>query len=74
MYYEELDDAVTLYRKKRGMTQEQLASEMGMAPNTLMWKLRGERDFSLPEAKQLADMVGTFSLDAIIGREYTKAD
>ena len=72
MYYETLDDAVTLYLKKRRMTKEQLADEMHMAPNTLMWKLRGERDFSLPEAMKLADMVGV-SLDGMTGREYEKA-
>ena len=72
MYYEALDDAVTLYRKKNGMTQEDLAKEMNMAPNTLMWKLRGERDFSLPEAMKLADMVGV-TLDGMTGREYEKA-
>lgn len=69
MYYEALDDAVTLFRKKNGMTQEQLATEMGMAPNTLMWKLRGERDFTLPEAMKLAEMVGV-TLDGMAGREY----
>lgn len=69
MYYEALDDAVTLFRKKNGMTQEQLATEMGMAPNTLMWKLRGERDFTLPEAMKLAEMVGV-TLDGMVGREY----
>ena len=69
MYYEALDDAVTLFRKKNGMTQEQLATEMGMAPNTLMWKLRGERDFTLPEAMKLAEMVGV-TLYGMVGREY----
>ena len=69
MYYEALDDAVTLFRKKNGMTQEQLATEMGMAPNTLMWKLRGERNFTLPEAMKLAEMVGV-TLDGMVGREY----
>lgn len=69
MYYEALDDAVTLWRKKNGVSQEKLAEMMGMAPNTLMWKLRGERDFTLPEARKLADLVGV-TLDGMAGREY----
>ena len=69
MYYEALDDAVTLWRKKNGVSQEKLAEIMGMAPNTLMWKLRGERDFTLPEARKLAELVGV-TLDGIVGREY----
>lgn len=69
MYYEAIDDAVTLYLRKNGENRENLARELGMAPNTLMWKLRGERDFTLPEARKLADMVGV-SLDSIVGREY----
>ena len=70
MYYEALDDAVTLYIKKNGMTKEDLAREMGMAPNTLMWKLRGERDFSFPEMQRLSEIVGITSLDEMVGREY----
>lgn len=72
MYYEVLDDAVTLYRKKRGMTQEDLAREMNMAPATLAWKLNGKRNFTLPEAIRLSEMVGV-PLDGLTGRELEEA-
>ena len=67
MYYKALDEAVTLHLKRNGMTQEELASQMGMAPNTFSWKRRGIREFSLGEASRLADIVG-ISLDEAIGR------
>ena len=58
MYFEAIDDAVTLYKRKNGVTQEQLAADMGMAPNTFSWKLRGEREFTLEEATRLCDLIG----------------
>lgn len=68
MYYEALDEAVTLHLKRNGLTQDALAEQMGMAPNTFSWKRRGIREFSLGEAAKLADIVG-FSLDEATGRE-----
>lgn len=67
MYYEALDEAVTLHLKRNGMTQEELAAQMDMAPNTFSWKRRGIREFSLGEAARLADIVGV-SLDEATGR------
>lgn len=58
MYYEALDDAVTLWLRKNRENRENLAKMLGMAPNTLMWKLRGDREFTLSEALQLAEIVG----------------
>lgn len=67
LYYEKLDYAVTMYLKKSGKTQEDLAAQMGMAPNTFSWKRRGIREFSLPEASRLCDLVG-MTLDEATGR------
>lgn len=67
MHFEKLDEAVTLHLKRTGKTQAQLAEEMGMAPNTFSWKLRGIRDFSLTEAAALCDKVG-ITLDEATGR------
>ncbi|MDY3982206.1 helix-turn-helix domain-containing protein [Paraeggerthella sp. LCP19S3_G8] len=72
MYYEALDEAVTLYLKRASMTQDALAERMGMAPNTFSWKRRGIREFSLSEASRLADIVG-ISLDEATGRDERKA-
>ena len=68
MYYEAFDEAVTLYLKRNVLTQDALAAQMGMAPNTFSWKRRGIREFSLAEAAKLADIVG-ISLDDAVGRE-----
>lgn len=67
MYYEALDEAVTLHIKRNGLTQDALAAQMGMAPNTFSWKRRGIHEFSLGEAAKLADIVG-ISLDDATGR------
>lgn len=72
MYYEALDEAVTLHLKRNSMTQDALAEQMKMAPNTFSWKRRGIREFSLSEASRLADIVG-FSLDEATGRDDRKA-
>lgn len=72
MYYEALDEAVTLYMKRNGLTQEQMAEKMGMASNTFSWKRRGIREFSLGEASRLADIVGV-SLDEATERVRREA-
>ncbi len=41
-------------RKKRSMTQEYLASELGISRPTYMQIERGERELTIPEAKKLA--------------------
>lgn len=58
-YYPALDEAVAVYLRRHGMTQEEFARDvMGMATNTFSWKRRGVREFTLSEATVLADAVG----------------
>ena len=66
-YYPALDDALALFLRREGMTQEEFARNvMGMSPNTFSWKRRGVREFTLSEATVLADALG-MSLPALIG-------
>ncbi|WP_139651788.1 helix-turn-helix domain-containing protein [Raoultibacter phocaeensis] len=67
MYYPNLDLALTVYMKRVGMTQSDLAKAMPMSSNSFSWKRRGIRDWTLPEAVKIADMVG-MSLDDLTGR------
>ena len=41
MYFESLDTAIAVYLRKEHKTQEELARDLGMAPNTFSWKRRG---------------------------------
>lgn len=66
MYFQSIDDAITLHLRRTGKTQGQLAEEMGMAENTFRWKRRGERDFTLPETVRLARIVGLQSIDEAV--------
>lgn len=68
MYYPNLDLALTVYMKRVNLTQSQLAKKMPMSSNSFSWKRRGMRDWTLPEAVKIADMVG-MSLDDLTGRK-----
>lgn len=68
LYYAVLDEAVTIHLKRTGMTQNDLAVEMGMSPNTFSWKRRGIREFSFSEAEKLCGIVG-ITLDEAVGRD-----
>lgn len=67
-FYPALDDAITLYMRRRGISQEELAAEMHMAPNTFSWKRRGIRDFTLSETKRLCDILGIDVGDAVVAQ------
>lgn len=67
-YFKALDEAIELYMRRNGMSQAELAREMGMAENTFSWKRRGIHEFTLNEATRLCDMTGV-SLDKATGRE-----
>lgn len=73
MYYPNIDYAIALYMMRESLTQEAFAGLMGMAPNTLSWKRRGIRNWTLPESKRLADILG-MSLDDLAGRQRSGAD
>ena len=67
-YYPALDEAVAVYLRHHGMTQEEFARDvMGMATNTFSWKRRGVREFTLTEAAILADALG-LPLPDLIGK------
>lgn len=70
MKFPKLDAAIAAYQRERGITQADLAKEMGMAQNTFSWKRRGvgNSEFSLSEAARLADLMGA-SIDELVGRE-----
>lgn len=70
MKFTTLDDAITLYLRRENTTQEALASRLGMSTNSLSWKRRGIREFTLSEAAKLADIIG-ISLDTVLA-EYRK--
>lgn len=65
-YHPALDEALAVFLRRNGMTQEEFARNvMGMAPNTFSWKRRGVREFSLSEAIAISDAIGA-PLDDLI--------
>lgn len=68
VYYEELDMRVADWCRRNGYTKERFAHEvMGMSPNTLMYKLRGDTEFTLTEARRIAELLDA-PLDELAGR------
>lgn len=65
MKFVKLDSAISEYMRENGMTQSEMAEKLGMAENTLSWKRRGVREFSLGEAARVADLTGK-SLDYLV--------
>jgi transcriptional regulator with XRE-family HTH domain len=58
-------------RKERDMTQEFLASELGVSRPTYDKIEQGERDLTLPQAQKLASIFGIFFEDFAQGKETT---
>lgn len=56
-------------RKGRSLTQEYLASELGISRPTYIQVERGERDLTITEAKKLADIFGISLQDLLQGRD-----
>lgn len=46
------------YRAKAGLTQGEVAKKIGIAPNSYSFKENGKREFTLSEAKAIADIFG----------------
>ena len=69
MYFSKLDEAIAAYLRRAGKTQAALADELGMSDNSLSWKRRGIREFSLSEAARLADIIGC-DLDDVVMPDY----
>lgn len=65
-YIESIDNAITLFLRRSGKTQDQLADEMGVSTVTLMNKRKGLTDFKLSELVMLSKIVG-LSLDELTG-------
>ena len=72
MYYPNIDYAVTVFMRKNGVTQRQLAEQMLMCDNSFSWKRRGLRDWSLPEAVKLSNILG-LSLDVLTSQQSQEA-
>lgn len=72
MRFERLDEAIAAYLRRKGITQAAFAESIGMSENTLSWKRRGIREFSLSEAVKVCDIVG-ITLDEACGRCERKA-
>ena len=58
MYFPAIDNAITIYLRQTGSTQKELASEIGMSSNSLSWKRRGIRQWTLDELAELAKVLG----------------
>ncbi len=56
-------------RNKHKITQEHIASELGISRPTYMQVERGERELTVPEAKKLADMFDMSLADFLSGKE-----
>ena len=65
-YIESIDNAITLFLRRSGKTQDKLADEMGISTVTLMNKRKGLTDFKLSELVMLSKIVG-LSLDELTG-------
>lgn len=67
MYFEALDDLIAEHLRKTGKTQEELAREMGMAPNTFSWKRNGKdgKEFKASELVTIADITGVDLADVM---------
>lgn len=65
-YIDSIDNAITLFLRRSGKTQDQLADEMGVSTVTLMNKRKGLTDFKLSELVMLSKIVG-LSLDELTG-------
>lgn len=68
MRFKGIDEAIAAYMRREGLTQKQVAEKLGMAENTLSWKRRGIREFTLGEAIKVAKLTGS-SLDEMTYEE-----
>jgi transcriptional regulator with XRE-family HTH domain len=63
-----LGEFIAKQRKKNGLTQEFMASKIGVSRPTYIQIEQGERDITITEAKKLADVFGITFDDLIAGR------
>jgi transcriptional regulator with XRE-family HTH domain len=64
-----LGNFIAEQRKKHGLTQESLASELGVSRPTYVQIERGERELTITEARKLAEFFGLTFDDLVAGRE-----
>ncbi|EJT5930474.1 transcriptional regulator [Clostridium perfringens] len=57
------------YRKLNSLNQEKLAELIGVASNTYSFKENGKVEFSLNEAKKIADLFGVTIDELFFGKE-----
>lgn len=73
MLKSELGEFIQQLRIKRGLTQEVLASELGLSRPTYLLVEHGKKELKIPEAERLADILG-ISLEALLaGRDTAPA-
>lgn len=66
MTFERLSKALRVYQANSGMSQRQVAKEIGMTPESLRNKLRGRTEFKLSEINRLCQMVGMTLDEAVM--------
>ena len=59
-YHENIDNVITIYLRKTGKTQEQLANEIGLnTGEALSMKRAGKTEFKLSEVVSLCEITDT---------------
>lgn len=64
-----LPQIIRAFREKHGYTQEHIADKLRLSRPTYLQIEKGERELSLSEAQELADLYGVNLSDLIAGRE-----
>lgn len=57
---------------RNNLTIKQLANNLGLATNTISFKLNGKREFTLSEIESIADIFGC-SLDYLVGHKVNSS-
>ncbi len=61
-------------RKEQGFSQEYIAQKLGLSRPTYMQIEKGERELTVPEAKQLADIFGLQLVNFLMGSKFTEPE
>lgn len=69
----EIGKKLSLYRAKRGLTQEQLAEEMNISRSKVSSWETGRRDISITDLIYIADFFN-LSIDNLLDNRYTNKD
>lgn len=69
-----MQEKLLVLRKKRGITQKELASYLGISTKAYSMKERGERQFTLDEMFKLRDLFGMRIEDIFLPRSNQNGD